>query len=198
MLDEGLVTPNADISEADRQTIVTSVVYLNNMKYTEKIKWLSGYNQTYDFEKVFGFPMYTDTKALRNSTMVTRDQSNPLPVGGYDFVVHMNIYSNNAKGEQDVSYDINGKTYTLSLDANSGNGQEIILKEDQSEINRFAMKDIYNKFENVTGIKKTKDLTFVQDNSASTLEVIAENITVNAWDSGSDEWSEVYILVKIK
>lgn len=200
MLKDGMLKPASDLSDKDKQVIISAVNYLNNMQYTKDIKWLQGYNQTYDFEAAFGFPQYGNSNTNSIYVSIMRDQSEPIPVTGYDFVQRMIIYSNNLNDMQPFDFEMNGKDYSLYVKASSKYNQVIILEENGIEINRMAMKDVFSKFDDTTDktLVPTKELTFKQENDESAITVIADSININIWNNNRDEQAEVNILVKIK
>lgn len=200
MLREERIVPKAEVSEKDRQVIISAVHYLNSMGDTKNIKWLAGYHETYNFEAAFGFAEYAQTKTDGRYVTVTRDQNRPIPVAGYDFLQRMNIHSYDINNMQLAKYEINGKTYGLFVKIYSEYDQVIILEENGREINRIAMKDIFGKYEaNQDKIAASpEEVTFSQDNEASTLTVIADSIEIRVWEDGRDELADINVLVKIK
>ena len=201
MFNGEMVTPKEDITDKDKQIIINSVHYLNSMEYTQEIDWLSDYSKSYDFEGTFGFAEYGYTRAENENhyVIIARNQSAPIPIAGYDFMAHINVYNNTSDKVID-NYVKNGKTYTLRLESLSEHDQIITLKEAGTEIIRFSMKDIYNNYgtDNEKTEVETTDVTFTQENDTAALTVVAEAININSWKEGMDEQADVYILVKIK
>lgn len=195
MLNGDTLTPKSNLSERDEKTIISSVEYLNRLDYTKDISWLSGYRKTYDFEKVFGFSIYADMPKQMTYISIVRDQSSPIPVQGYDFIAHMYGKS----GEENVSYTLEGDTYTLR-DASTSKDVAIILEKNGIEINRIDMTKIYNGFTDSTEseVKTTQELTFTSSNPYSTLTVIIENFYGYIESNGIEGVAELYILVDVK
>ncbi|HHV13711.1 MAG TPA: DUF4153 domain-containing protein [Clostridiales bacterium] len=194
------VIPKSDVPEKDRETIISAVRYLDEMRYTKEISWLKEYNEGYNFEKTFGFSEYNyDPGNGTEYISVTRKQASPIPVAGYDFMLQLFSYR---KHDDTVvsSYELAGKTYTLSVEALSENEQEVLLKEGNQELIRFPLKEIYAKFENETGAKEldTPELTFTKENERAVITVVAESISINIWQGGRSQQADVDILVKIK
>ena len=202
MFDGESVTPKADIPNEDKQIIINSVQALNNMDYAEEIDWLEAYAKSYDFEKTFGFSEYdyTDSGEIKNRyVMIMRKQNSPIPIGGYDFMSHVNIY-NNSRDTIIDSYTKDEKSYSLSVESGTEQDQVIILKETDHEILRFSMQDIYDNYgtDNEKTELDTAEVTFTQENDKAGITVIAESISINVWEEGKDQQADIYILVKIK
>jgi len=201
MLVGDTITPKVNLSEEDQQIIVTSVNYLNNMGYTEDIKWLSTYNVRLDFEETFGFTEYEKSDENYQNFYLNRNMNEPIPIAGYDYMVRMNDFQKDGNIEIN-SFELEGKSYSLSLDNSDVLNQAIILEEvGQPELIRFELKEIFNKF-TATNTEKTlfstEEVTFTQDNSAATITIIAESISVSEWLDGRDQSADFYVFIDIK
>lgn len=199
MFDGTQITPNANISDEDKQTIISSVRYLMNMNYTEDIVWLKELsdNNGYYFKEIFGFDEYDQPDKLNRYVSILRDQSTPIPVQGYDYIVHNNVY-NNYTHNMIISYQKEGVTYSLNMDIS--NQQVLILEGDGSELIRFDMSTIYDEFINAYDITSatTEEVTFTEQNESAILTVVAESINIYENEDGRDEQAEIYILLKLK
>ena len=201
MLVGDTITPKVDISEEDQQIIVTSVNYLNNMGYTKDIKWLSTYNIKLNFEETFGFMEYEESGDNYQNFYVNRDMNEPIPIVGYDYMVRMNDFHKSGNVEI-KSFTLEGTTYSLSLDNSDELKQAIFLEAvGGQELIRFELNEIFNKFTAVNTEKalfSTEEVTFTQDNSAATLTIIAESISVSEWLDGRDQSADFYVFIDIK
>ena len=199
MFDKEKIIPNADITDKDKETIISSVQYLNRMGYTRNIAWLKNINDNYytDFKPTFGFDMYEQAKNISKNVSVMRDQSTPIPITGYDFILHGSV-SNNGGSFNKVSFQKDGVNYSLRFDSTPN--QVLILEKEEKELLQLDVMDIYNKYSNENGqiSASTKDVTFTEENTAAILTVVADDININEWDTGKGLQADIYVLVKLK
>lgn len=199
MLKGNTIVPNSAISDEDKQTIINSVDNLERMQYTEDIAWLENYSKTGDFKGTFGFDRYPDTANDYLYVMIVRDQSSPIPVTGYDYMVRMNLYGYDT-GVSAGDFDKGGKTYHLTLAGSSEEGYDIVLSEAGAELIRFPMNEIYDGFtaNNEKTSVDTSEVTFTKENDKAVLTVVAETISINEWEDGKNREAEIYVLISIK
>lgn len=199
MLKEGRLSANGNLSEKDKEIIISSVQYLNRMDYTKEITWLEDYAATGNFEKAFGFEQYPVDMNNNLYVMILRDQKTPIQISGYDYMVRMNLYRYMETGQIEP-FEKDGKNYQITLDDSYEEGYDIVLTESDAELIRFPMERIYEKFS--TNYEKTQvatsEVTFTEENDQAVLTVVAETISINQWENGLDREAEVYLLVKIK
>jgi hypothetical protein len=201
MLVGNTISPKADISKEDKEIIVSAVRNLENMEYTKEIEWLSDYHKNYNFEATFGFTEYNQIDDNYLSVYIGRDKNLAIPIQGYDYMVRMNIHTNSS-GTEMGSFEIDGKDYSLHIDRHDDNEQEIILNEADTELIRFDMNDIYDKFIDINSYEKTmvntEEMTFIQENEAAILTIVAESIIINQWSDSENREAEVNILIRVK
>ncbi|MDD3174747.1 MAG: DUF4153 domain-containing protein [Herbinix sp.] len=198
MLEGKTIIPKTNVSIEDQEIILSSVRYLDSMEYSKDIIWLTAYTEAYNFNNTFGFSQSEIDKNNYLNVYITRNESTPIPITGYDYLIFKNIsdQSGNIKISDFIYKD---KSYTLRTDA-SLNNQVILLEEDNQELIRLDMNEIYNKFSNTVDTKSvgTEEVTFTKENSSAILTVIAQTININEWEGGKDQYADVYIMVYIK
>ena len=68
MLENNKIKPNASIPEKDKQTITSTMNYLNYMEYLDKVEWLPADFDLYnDFHDTFGFHEYEPSRNTNES-----------------------------------------------------------------------------------------------------------------------------------
>lgn len=198
MLQNDRIIPDSSISEADRQIIISSVEYLNRMEYTKDIIWLKNYALSGDFEETFGFAQYPVDMNNYRYVMIIRDQTSPIIISGYDYMVRMHLYRSN--DIQPLPFEKGGKSYQITLEGSYEEGYDIVLSESGRELVRFPMNEVYERFngnqEKTTAT--TPEVTFTEENEQAALTVVAENISISQWEDGIDREADIYVLVKIK
>lgn len=196
MLNGERIIPNSKLSERDRNTIISSVEYLGRMDYVKEIGWLADYRTNYDFEKTFGFPMYSDTqKDPETYLSITRDRNLAIPIQGYDFITSM--YDDN---DEQISYTLKEDTYTLRNDS-IPEDRVIILEKNGNEINRIEMSRIYAKLVEGSSedeTRTTQELTFSSNNEISTLTVVIDYLFGYKKSNRIDGSAQLYVFVDIK
>lgn len=201
MFVDGRIVPKSDISREDMKAIQSSVQYLSRLEYTKEISWLREYYTSNNFEKTFGFSEYTidDPGTVSKYVTITRKQSSPIPISGYDYLTRFNVYDKNMESTLG-SFEMDGKTYSLSMVRTSSEQQEILLKSEEQEMIRFPFSKIYTEFEGSSGNKEldTSELIFTMENEKAAITVVPESININSWKDGESRQADVNILVKLK
>jgi hypothetical protein len=200
MLEGDVVTPKADISKEDQNIIIDSFNYLSTMGDTKDVTWLAGYNKTSDFEKTFGFVQYTVDKDNSRYINVQRDESTPIPIEGYDYLMHQNLTSDSYDSPT-YQFEKDGKNFTVGLKNGAEDIPVIILTTDGQEILRFDTTDMFNKYidsESSTITADTGELTFIKQNESAVITVVIQNMNVSVGDNWINRYADAYILVDIK
>jgi hypothetical protein len=201
MLEDHSITPKANVPEEDQDIIVTTINYLDRMEYTEGITWLSDYQTSMDFEKVFGFTAYGQIDEKYQSIYLERDQGLPLAIDGYDLLLHMNYYNKTSDLSGRV-FELRGKSYTLYLNSPSDENAVLILQEvDGQELIQFEMNEIFSRLSSLNLNKSevsNDEYTFIKDNAAATMKLVVDSFSKSEWESGKDQQVTVNVLIKIK
>lgn len=201
MLSGNVITPNPNLTEKDKQTIISSLSYLETMDYTNEIRWLSDYRITYDFNKTFGFPRYGQSEKEYGSTYLYLDPELMIDIAGYDFLRNttINDYRDTFK---EASFQKNGIQYTLEYRRAEGK-LYLILTEEETELLRFPVNQIFERFEtnhqkNHSAQMTEEEARFKLENERAILTLTVRDININYWQEGSSRNAEAYVLVKIK
>jgi hypothetical protein len=201
MLENDMIIPNTNVSKEDRNTIVASINYLNRMEYTEDVKWLSTYRKDLNFERTFGFAEYEQVDKDYLNIYLERDDSLPISVEGYDYLITMNYYNETMDLSSD-SIEHGGKSYGLFFRSFNEDNSVLILNEvDGEEIIQFEMNEIFNRFANSSLDKSVisyEEAIFTKDNEAISLKLIVNTINISEWENGKDKQVNANILIKIK
>lgn len=201
MLEGDTIIAKKDVPEDDQEAIVAAVQYLNRMDYTEDITYLKKYAEKRDFEATFGFYEYGNGHDPGKGIYLRRDTSELISIEGYDKLMRAFIY-NDVDNMNLGSFEVEGRTYTLSkVGAKDGNKAYLTLRE-QDEILRMEFDKIYERFadevNNYDGIMSTEEATFTEENTDAKITIVAENISIYEWGDTKNRDMEIYILIKIK
>lgn len=201
MLKGDVITPKRDLTKQEKETIQSSISYLNKMNYTNEITWLSSYTKSMSFEQTFGFQDHNLSGQVYQSFYVSRDYNEPIPITGYDYMIKMNIYSNISKTEiTGITKD--DKKYTLELDTAKQNDYILLLKDEEGqELIRYPLQEMFQRFAGTSMGKElvsNEEMTFVADNEAAALTMVAEYINQNEWSEGLDQTAEFIAFISIK
>jgi hypothetical protein len=201
MLEEDTIKANPNVSEKDREVIITSFRYLDRMDYTKDVTWLTSYHRSLNFKSVFGFSDYDQIDKNYLNIYLKREGDSSIPITGYDYLLRMNYYNQTATITGSV-IEQEGKSYTIYVSNTSEDDPVLILEEkNRQELIRFNMNEIFNRYTNSSLNNtevSTEEFTFEKDNDAATLKLIVESININEWENGKDQQADIYILVKIK
>ncbi|MDF2942741.1 MAG: putative rane protein [Herbinix sp.] len=201
MLVEDTIIANPNVPVNDRKIIINSIQYLNNLNTTVDVKWLSAYNNSLDFEGTFGFAEYDQTDENTTDIYLNRDNSLPLSIEGYDYLMSLNYY-NQSSDLTVAAIEHGGKSYKLLLtNINDEKSVLILSDEDGNELIQFNINEIFNRF-TTSGFNKTKipneEFTFSVDNVEASMKLVVNSISIIAWEEGKNQQVDLTILIKIK
>ena len=201
MLNGDTITPRSDLAEEARNDIVKAVSYLDTMDYTDEVPYLSSYYTSKNFEQTFGFAQYGAGDKDLQSYYLSRDNTEPIPVAGYDFMLEMNV-NNHIQDSIIYKFTSDGKTYQIRFDNSNVETPLLLLENEQGlELLQYPVDDLFTGFTADTGGKEavpTSDMTFTRENDAALLTVIANAISYNEWSGGSDRTADLVVLINIK
>lgn len=203
MLDDNVITPNASISEHDKQLIVKSVNYLRMMEYIDQITWLEDFNRENNFNVTFGFAEYEQFDKENQYINVNLKQNMPIEIAGYDTFIYSNITINdNSEGETKISdFAISSKNYSLTK---SMTGDNCIIKlqdNNKQDIISFETKEIFDSLANYSNEKElltAEKAIFSKENEQSKMTLVIQNMNIDRNSNRSNYYADLYILVDIK
>ena len=203
MLDDNVITPNASISEHDKQLIVKSVNYLRMMEYIDQITWLEDFNRENNFNVTFGFAEYEQFDKENQYINVNLKQNMPIEIAGYDTFIYSNITINdNSEGETKISdFAISSKNYSLTK---SMTGDNCIIKlqdNNKQDIISFETKEIFDSLANYSNEKElltAEKATFSKENEQYKMTLVIQNMNIDRNSNRSNYYADLYILVDIK
>ena len=188
------VVPRPEISKNDKEIIISSIEYLEEVDAIDRISWLSEYKKSQNFEVTFGFSEYEDI-GKNQFRSIYRDTRTPIPVEGYDYMMRTYI---NEENEQMLIEDsvVGGNTFSLYKE-----GNELILKDLAGEALHFSIDQLYDKASKVEEYDTnldTQELIFTEENSTTRLTVIADNITIDLDSDNNEIQADIYVLIDFK
>ncbi len=200
MISDDSIVGNASISKEDKEVIISSLNYLEQMNYARNIDYLSTYHTSNNFERTFGFARYDYVDRNYRSYYYNRDTFEPISIAGYDAMIQMSMH--NVAEYPDNSFEVNGSRYALRVEATDKDNQIIMLLDAQGvELIRFEYNDLFTRYsESDSGknLLSTEELTFRQENDRAVLTIIANYISLNEWEEGMDQSADLTLLIDIK
>lgn len=202
MLQDGKISPNATISDQDRDIIISSVQYLNRMGYTDDVAWLSSYAENRNFENTFGFPQFDNPR--KDNTIYLHREAKPIPITGYDIMLHTNLYFS-AEEREIGTFEKEGMSFRLMDQIHSDGKRSIVLLDEvNKEILNFDIQEILDRGILLQGteLMTLEDASFTKENDFARLTLVAENIHIGDYSSDSTQGKrmdmDTYILVTLK
>ena len=193
MIAENKIVPKANVSDEDRDTIINSIRYLDNMGYTSNIDFLDTYSKSRDFDMIFGFPQYDFGDKEYKSFYFPR-VNNPITINGYDIILRSNIiYS---EGNKELgSFIKDGMEYRLMVDTSEANSKVILLNEDEEQLMSLDLSEIIDQVSasSTEGDLTLEEATFIKENDQARIKIIVESIYTNSY-RGSIEWQHVEMI----
>ncbi|MFA9376090.1 MAG: hypothetical protein ACERKZ_04975 [Lachnotalea sp.] len=202
MIENNEVLPNDLISKEDKQTVISSMEYLAKMGYTSNLAWLPADFSIYeDFYDTFGFYEYEYAENRNQSTNLYSNSSDALDITGYDFFVHTNINSEENNESKICDIENSGNNYILNKE-NTGDSSDVILTDnDNNEIIRFNMNDIYSKYQGYSMEKSqisSDEATFSNENDQVKITIVVQTFDSNISNDQTYSYVDFYILVQFK
>lgn len=205
MLQGGIVTPDGSIPDQDKTRIIASIRYLSETEELDAVPWLPPGFNGYDsdvFYKTFGFFMYSPTLPERTYISVRLDSGDVIPVGGYDVLLQVSIPMANMPGGTDMTFDINGKVYTLINSAGGGDGALAVRDDNGRELIRFDTGQIFTRYAAYTEEKwllTPEEATFTEENGNAAIKVIVQNAGFAKTSPRlTDKNAQLFILIDVK
>lgn len=193
MIAEDKIVPKANVSEDDRNTIINSIRYLDNMGYTNNIDLLDTYNKNRDFDSIFGFSQYDFGDKEYKSFYFPRE-NNPISITGYDIILRSNvIYS---EGNKELgSFVKEGVEYRLMVDTSEDISKVILLNEAQEQLISVDLNEIMNQLSDSSTERELtlEEATFTKENDLARIKIVVENIYTNSY-RGSIELQHVEMI----
>ncbi len=204
MLQNGTVTPDNSISEADKTKIITSIQYLVETDDLDEVKWLPTRFNGYDdaaFFSTFGFHLYTPGFPENQYINVYMDRADMIPITGYDIFAQVSVPVFDKPIGTDYTFEVNGKTYTLLTEDTGGNDVIIVKDNTGQELLRFGTVDIFARYAAYPADKNLLTLdeaTFVFENANLELKLIVLNAGFTKTPDIQDENAQLYVFIKMK
>ncbi len=201
MLQNDRLIPAADLSEADKETIVSSMDYLYRMDAVDKLSWLPVKFDYYaDFESAFGFSRYDSTPGKGDqyiSVFIAPDA--PIDIGGYALLARASVSSGQTGSETICTIEREGRRYTLTKVSGDLFPVLRLADSDNNELIRFDTGEIFSRYSGYGDDRSpltAEQATFSTENDRARLAVTVQNASLNL--SSSNHYADFYVLLDIK
>ena len=208
MLNGDTVTPNASVSDADKEKISNSLQYLFNMGYTQSIDYLpQDFSMYDDFENTFGFSAYYLPHDIdRQSVYVSLSPTVPLPVHGYDLMARTFVeWSGSVLGDNTDNViskiEWEGKRFTLTRDILQERVDVVLMDEQGQELVRFDTSEIQSWLMGFATSRPdiaVEDATFLVENQTIGMSVIVMEANLNYAENQRYYYADFYVLIDFK
>lgn len=202
MLADGMIVPNAEVSDKDKKVITSTVNYLDRMDEVKNVDWLP--NNLYgasSFQSMFGFDqVYEDNyDGMSEGKYVYLDweRDQVLDVAGYDQMAH--LFIGNAKfetSEAQIDLEKEGISYRLVNKLEDDFHVIRLLDENDAELLFFNTAEIFESLlgKSYDGGMTVAEATITAENDRAKIGVV----TLSADRYGEQYNAEMYVFVKIK
>ena len=209
MLVQNEIVPNADISIEDKRKITKTVQYIASMDYDKDLDWLpDNLLYTESFEHTFGFAEEyedVDLKGSKGQSIYLDWGASPIAdIENYDRMIHVYVNSpkSGAKLQDDVSFEKDGHTYTLSQVEEDGNVVLVLTNEKDEELLRIITKDVLKTIldKNVPKANNSYKTLSVKDATAfEETKTIRAKMIVNGIDYYDGQYNgDLYLFIDFK
>lgn len=198
MVDDKKIVPKSDIPTKDKETITSTVYYLEDMHDINQIDWLPN-NVIYgeNFKKTFGFDETKEEtgEAVDDSQFVNLDTTSnfTLDIGGYDRMVRLVIDDG---AEAAIPMKINGAKYQLKKEVDDRNIYLTLADDHDQELLKFNAKEAFNDIlqEGEKGSLTVDEARVTDANDEARISIVADSIDYNDGNYNAD----LYVLLEIK
>ncbi len=200
MLQNNRLIPAADLSAADRETIVSSMEYLYRMNAVDELLWLpTPFDYYADFESAFGFSRYDNTPGKGDqyvSVFIAPDA--PIDIGGYAILVRTSVSSGQTGSATICTIEREGQRYTLTKVDSALFPVLRLVDSDNNELIRFDTGEIFSRYSGYGDERSpltAEQATFSTENDRARLAVTVQNASINV--SSSNHYADFYVLLDI-
>lgn len=202
MLKDGVITGNGNISKEDKKIIITTTRYLQSTGYSKDIDWfIKDEYGSINFSETYGFNEYEGDDEKYQHRYVRLADNVTIPIQEYDYLFQSNMYDG-MQGPLEVGQlEHQGVKYSVNNDISRDNPGIVVLDQDNNEIIRFSISEIYNRYRETTEIKENitvEEATFTVENNNAKMVVIIRDVNLNGMDEGKNYSISMNILLKIK
>jgi hypothetical protein len=203
MLNNGVVTPNGSIPEADKTKITSAVRYLSETEELDEVSWLpegfTGWDDT-AFFNVFGFHMYQQAEPEYRYVSVYLDAAVVVPVTGYDYMARLTLPYPEKSEVTERTFTVGGAAYRLS--AEDGGGGQLVTVRDETGQALFTY-DTAQIFERYAAFLTDKQLltaaeaTFAADSPGVEVKIIVMNASFTLEPQVKNPYADLLVLVRV-
>lgn len=192
MVQNGLVIPNANVPQTDRENISNIVSYFANRDIT-KIKYVNEDFIQEDFKETFGFELANEYYFPEQEYAYIHAElgKTPVSISGYDYMVKLNSYENtlNITDSSSITLDVKAQTVKIAEGNNS-------LLEVDLKAHLKALLDTYKG--DGKGMMTFEEASFTDENENVRVKfIIADLNGVKDGDSYTIENLDMFVLITL-
>lgn len=201
MLKNGVLAPNANLTDADRNSIRKGIEYLNGIDALGSLEFLPENFDMYDFERALGYDPYGDGIDKTTKTY-TINEGVPVDSSGYDYLSSASIYLPLGKNDEVVNMTVTrgGQEYALRL-TGEVNGTTVTLYRGNTKLLEApvsSMAETINGYSYEDGILDPDKMTFDIENDSAKIRIVFRSISVYSGGEETNVNAYIFILFSIK
>ncbi|HWP51471.1 MAG TPA: DUF4153 domain-containing protein [Clostridia bacterium] len=200
MLENNVIIPSSDISEADKEKIASAMEYLYHMNATNKLTWLpDSFDYYADFESTFGFSRYGIPGKDNRYISVYISPELPFDISGYDILARASVGSNITVRETVCEFKKDNKSYTLLKISRNERPYFVLAEASGEELIVFDTYGIFSRYNEFTEEQRTlsaDQATFSVENDRAKLTIIVQNANINI--GHSNYYADCYAMIALK
>jgi len=209
MVKDGVIVPNKDLSENDKELITNAMQYLYDIKETDRISGIPDRFDMYaDFQNVFGFSPFYPDNGYENpdytSTFYSLDSSQAIEVGTYEYMVSVSANKGGSSDQKFTAATItdNATDYyavisypddQLNLSLQDQNGKDLISASLKDMIDSLADKSTGEGKE----MLPPDVMTFDVDGDGASVRIVFQYASVYEDGTNMTYDSNMYLFVNI-
>lgn len=191
ILQNGQITPKAEVSMDLRLEATSILNYLQNRGYTVYVSWLpEDFNSYNNMKKVLGFePAYSYMMQESNYFFAMLDPQHTIDISGYHIMIKANSHRGEVKNQMfPVDFQVDGAQYQLALERLSA--QEVNLVVLNAAGQEVIATGLYDHAQTISRVgnapkeaRPPEQMTFDVENNGYKMRVIFENLSITSGDT---------------
>lgn len=183
MLENNEIKANSNLSKKDKQTIISSVEYLESMNELDHISWMPKDFSSYeDFYKTFGFYEYEIPNKNDQNIYVSLKTGEMIPVAEYEYFLPLSVNNSDTSAMTIGEINKQGKRYQLMVEKNTEGQYLSLIDENKNDILHFKFNEVVKRYEKNTKNKPQISLeegSFTIENEKAQMKIVIQEANVN-------------------
>lgn len=190
VLQNGQITPKAEVSMDLRLETTNIINYLQAREYTRYVAWLPQDFNTYNnMKSVLGFePAYPGMSRENNFFYAMMEPQKPVDISGYNIMINANSHRGEVNGKTSpADFEIAGVHYQLELERLSAQEVRVVVRTAAGQ--EVIATGLYDFSQTISGVGNApkealppEQMTFDLENNGYKMRIMFQNLHITSGD----------------